>query len=253
MKITIRKYLLFFGVLLLAICSLLPLLGQSITKTEVKLLHSESNTQAERFRVKCASGYTEVPVELNDVYLQQSKNSKNVDFSFKLSASLKNEIEFYGFTYFIFNADKTDGLETSCLEESKKPENIRFVGEDINNVVRMFISALIFNEKEVAKAQLITKGDGSDNSKINELNLCVDIQCGLNDSTEKPKLFNYTDFSGIKFSRIYSDSKMFDQTRDNLRNITDKSDDSLKLTDSEIVQILTKARIIAYTKAQDVK
>lgn len=251
MKFTNRNYLLSTAMLFLAVCILLPLLGRSITKTEVKLSDLGANVQTKMLEVKCASGYSKLSDELSNIYLLQSKKTKNAEFPSKFSLSLRNEIEFYGFTYSIFDAPKSGQPEIKCSKNPESPKNVIFVSKDINNIVQMFISALIFNEEEVAKAQLKITENDYNQFKINELKLCIDVQCGLNDGIEELKSFSYEDSEGIKFSRDYSDSRMFDQALNNLRNITSESDDTLNLTDSELVQMLTQARIIAYTKMQE--
>jgi hypothetical protein len=253
MKFITKSLVLMICVAFLSVCNSFSLLNNSTVQSQRRSPYSSPNVQIKESEIRCASAYTKIPDELISAYSQQSKNSENINSLPNSSDFLRNDVEFYGFTYSVFDADNSRNGEAECSENGENRENIVFVNRDINNIIRLFISALIFNEREVIKIQSNITENNYDQSKNNELKLCVNVQCGLSDSKEKLESFNFVNSADIKYAKIYSDSTLTIQTLDHLRKIIDESNDARKFTDSELVQMLTQARIIAYNKADNSK
>lgn len=225
--------------------------NDSIFEGTIKSSDLISDFQNNEIEIICASGFTKIPDELKNNFInQQSKQIGNINASSDLISPLKNDLDFYGFTFSIFvsNAGKE---KIKCSAQNLKREKVEFVNRDINNVARMYISAVIFNEV-VAFNEIKKFENESEQSGTNKLQLCMNAQCGLIDNSGEIKSFDYTNLSEIKFARTYADSYLFISTMDRLRKIANESPEMPKLTDTELTQILTSARTIAYIKSDEI-
>lgn len=214
-------------------------------------LHSSLAPLNKAFEIKCASGYTKIPIELNNLYLEQSKYVENIESSSNLFTKLKYGIEFYGYTYLIFDSEDSDDALNKCFGQRTNQENIKFVNKEIDNVIQMYISAVVFNEVTVFNAQVNAVENDPRQVKINQLQLCTNANCGLKNN-EEYKSFTYINLADIKYARTFSDSTLFTTTRDYLIQLNDNSIEPSALTGSEITQMLTQARVIAYKRADEI-
>lgn len=226
-----------------------PSLSDLIVESKTNLDNSISKN--EKDEIKCGSSFSKIPDELKDLFQKQTNSFEDVNFPSDKFASLKNELDFYGYTYSVYGSS-SDDIKSKCSDQNLKREKITFVSKNINEIIRMYISAVIFNETTVFKAQSNAVENNSKLSKINELRLCMNSQCGLENSSREFKSFDYINLADIKYARTFSDSFLFINTIDELKTFTDESVETSKLNDSQIAQMLTQARIIAYTKADEI-
>lgn len=211
---------------------------------------SASIPMNEKDEIKCGSGFSKIPDELKDLFQKQLNPFEDVSFLSSKSTVLRNELDFYGYTYSVY-ASFSDDLQSSCSDKDLKREKVTFVSKNINEIIRMYISAVIFNETTAFKAQSNAVESNPKLSGIGEIRLCMNTQCGIYDSNGEFKSFDYINLSDIKYARTFADSFLFINTMDTLEAVIDKSTGTSKLTDSELTQIVTSARTTAYIKADE--
>jgi len=252
MKLTTKiNYIVLVSLLVfLAYCSRVTF-DDLFIKTKQALSHSALISQNKDFEVRCASGYTKLPIELSESYSEQSEHFENTGISYNSLTKLKYETEFYGYTYSTIDSKNSDDSLSRCFEQKTSQGNIEFVNKEINNIVQMYISAVVFNEVAAFDAQVNIVENDPRQVKINQLRLCLNANCGLKNNNEDYKSFTYINLADIKYARTFSDSTLFTTTRDYLIDLDDKSIAS-SLTGSEITQMLTQARIMAYDKADEI-
>ena len=189
----------------------------------------------------CGSGFKEIPVELKKVYLEQTKDLKDNGESSKLSYPLRNEVNFYGFTYPFDNRSGLKNDEKECTGKPPKPEGIKFVDPRVNNLIRMYISTVIYNETQA----IASKHKIIDSVTVNRIELCLDIECGTNNSKVEKKSFDFVNVADVEYARIYSDTLLSINALDEILSISQSSNENQELVDSEINQLLTVARKVA--------
>ena len=192
---------------------------------------------------RCGSGYSRIPDEIYYLYSQQESQRKSKDeLQSNNYIQLKNENNFYGFTYSIGNneVDQTKITNELCEKFVENPKDVKFVDKKFNSIIEMYISAVIESEKTATLSKRIVKEKKTEN-KLYSAALCVDINCGVINSNGRIYSFNYRNIADIESSRIASDLKLFAHVLNELRT-TNNSVLNDKYTEFEIVGFLRVAR-----------
>lgn len=195
---------------------------------------------------KCSSGYSEIPKNLTKSYISQkiSKDKETTPNPNEFPA-LKNENTFVGFVYSVEqekNLNKKIKLEEICKAVEVTPQNVQFVEEKVNYVIRLYISAITENEQTISKIKGNLESEAVKNSK-----LCLEIRCGLYTFEGDLYSFNYQNIEDITWARAFADSNVSISAVNELRRLNE-SDLGGTYTDLEIQGFIIAARKIAIDK-----
>lgn len=210
----------------------------------------------------CGYGYEKMPDNLFALLNRQVNRYKETS-SLQLSANRGSEFEFSGYTYTSsIEENLTDQTSNKnadsdkCKEFDESQEDIVFVSNNVNDIVKRYISSIYANEKKVISTVGSIKASSEKKETISEINLSLDIEIVDEETISEPKSFRIMNERDVVWARGYSDSMLTVNTLNRLRSVktvaTGSPDTPRNLTDGEITGILSAARQIAIKKATNI-
>lgn len=190
----------------------------------------------------CGGGFVELPPELEAEFAKQSSlRSTNIDTDSKL---LKHDVTFWGFRLREPNnapRDEDKLTFSTCSEIAlTRPREVKFIPDDMNWLLRLYISSVVSNELILSEAA--TK-------KLAEVKLCTQINCGEAPSFSDETSFTISNSADLTYARVYSDSMLQLDLMNKLNEISKLNGSSFTLDEQSMVQILTSARRTAILRS----
>lgn len=209
----------------------------------------------------CGYVYEKIPESLLPLFNRQIQSNKEAYSSLKLSTNAASEFEFSGYTYTLFieetltdqsSTEKTDPGKCKGLDNGQ--EDVVFVSNDVNNIIKRYISSVYENEIKVISTVNFIKANGEKKEAITEITLSLAIE---NEGVgSEPETFNIINEKDVDWARNYADSMLTVNTLNKLRSVktvtTDSPNTPRHLTDNEITGILSSARKVAIKNATNI-
>lgn len=211
----------------------------------------------------CGNGFEKIPEKLLPLFNRQVQNNKGSHSALQLSTNVYGEFEFSGYTY-------TSSIEENLTEQTsnEKPDSgnceenydsqrdIVFVSNDVNNIIKRYISRVYANEKKVISTVNFIKAIGENKEAIAEIKLSLAIDVEDEGIISEPKTFKIINDKDVDWARIYADSLLTVNTLNKLRSLktvaAGSPDTPRNLTDKEITGILSSARLIGIKKTNNI-
>lgn len=211
----------------------------------------------------CGYGYEKIPENLLPLFNHQLQNYKETYTSLQLTTNVASEFEFSGYTYISDIEENLSGQTSNeksdsgkCKEANDSQKDIVFVSNNVNNIVKKYISDVYANEKKVISTVSFIKAYGEKKEAIAEINLSLDVEVVAEGIINEPKTFKIINENDVAWARNYADSMLTINTLNKLRSVKTVaigSPNTLRnLTDGEITGILSSARQIAIKKANNI-
>jgi hypothetical protein len=225
--------------------------GVSSTSVQTNTIETSGNIVVNKKVMgekRCSSGFSKIPSELQETYLKQVNVMKESNDTRENDLPLKNDVDFYGFTYPFENSFESKNNEIECGNKPTDLKQIHFVAPQVNNLIKKYMSTIIFNETETiaSKRKLI-----ENSTTVNKIKLCQDIECGTQDPKVSRKSFDFLTLGDIEYARNFSDTIVGVNALNEIRQISQSNNQAKYITDSEINQLLTAARQIVTIKLKE--
>ncbi len=195
----------------------------------------------------CGSGFVEIPTEFKQLFSRYEETLKDKPDGIKEFYKLKNEVKFYGFTFSAESVSDSDEGDSLCNQVKPKPEEIKFVSGEVNDLLVKFISAFLFNENQVLMAKNRISGVADNEKDSNKLELCQDVECGTENLDGEKKSF---DLVNTGYARQFSTSMLLTNVRNEIRRVKLANSQERELVDSEVNRIIDEAFKVAITKTR---
>jgi hypothetical protein len=197
----------------------------------------------------CGSGFVEIPQEFQEDFLRYEATLKSSSDESTASYKLTNEVKFYGFTFPSEKLDLNDDY-LECEGTTPKPEEIKFTGKKVNDLLAKYISAVIFNENEIIKAKSKIAGVAENERSLSKVELCLDIECGTENPQGEKTSFNIKNMADINYAKTFSHSQLFIDALNEIEKVKNTDGKTPELVDTEIHQIIRVARRMAVEKLE---
>lgn len=204
----------------------------------VNLADIAATGHASKSDFRCGGGFVGLPPELEAEFAGQSSiRAGNASAD---SERLTHDVMFRGFFLTLQSvgpkSEKRPGFSTCPESAVTWPNEVQFVPDDINWLLRSYISAVISNESTLYETA--TKN-------LSEVRLCTQIACGATASQSNQTPFAISNSADLTYARIYTDSVLQLDLMSKLDQIAKTNERSLVLDEQIRVDLVTSARRIA--------
>lgn len=237
--------------ILLAVCGFLVLslidntgIGKEVSSQDIgKEVSPKESAKSDPI---CGAGFAAVPADLKEKYAKQSLGGAGQT----QVMTRGKEYSFFGITYRCSVNDEDPRSPNSFDVHRYNSQQVNFVSNSMNEIVRSYIRAVIYNE--IALDTIYPLVSNGPLSKSHQVNLCVDTTCNPESTSTRGLVkYNYANIADLKYSRTVSDDFLAASALNRLRALDHGEEVSDPLGDPVLNDFLDVARRIAMSRVKE--